>query len=386
MCMPKLSLYRPNKSKDYNFLDNTIYEMFTVGGTDLNIHKYLGPKNPNDTDSTSDQPQYDAVKETNIQDLLFLENRDRKYDEDVYTIRGHYTVQDLDFNLSQFGLFLTNDTIFVTMHINSSVKTLGRKIMSGDVIEFPHLIDEYAANDFEVALKRFYVVEDVTRASEGFSQTWYPHLYRIKLKQIYDGQEYKDILDLPAMEDSDTTLRDILSTYEIEMQVNDAVVKQGEEYASKSGYDTQSFYTVTTDNKGNVLIVSVDADTIGVDEEIDVNLILETPPRTGYTGYLIGDGIPPNGHPFGVGSSFPADANENDYFLRSDLLPNRLFRFTGKTWKKVEDNVRADLSQTDTKNTLLGSFINNTNKNTIMGAEVTERQAISTVLKAKADN
>ena len=360
--MPKLSLYRPNKSKDYNFLDNTIYEMFTVGGTDLNIHKYLGPKNPNDTDSTSDQPQYDAVKETNIQDLLFLENRDRKYDEDVYTIRGHYTVQDLDFNLSQFGLFLTNDTIFVTMHINSSVKTLGRKIMSGDVIEFPHLIDEYAANDFEVALKRFYVVEDVTRASEGFSQTWYPHLYRIKLKQIYDGQEYKDILDLPAMEDSDTTLRDILSTYEIEMQVNDAVVKQGEEYASKSGYDTQSFYTVTTDNKGNVLIVSVDADTIGVDEEIDVNLILETPPRTGYTGYLIGDGIPPNGHPFGVGSSFPADANENDYFLRSDLLPNRLFRFTGKTWKKVEDNVRADLSQTDTKNTLLGSFINNTNK------------------------
>ena len=384
--MPKLSLYRPNKSKDYNFLDNTIYEMFTVGGTDLNIHKYLGPKNPNDTDSTSDQPQYDAVKETNIQDLLFLENRDRKYDEDVYTIRGHYTVQDLDFNLSQFGLFLTNDTIFVTMHINSSVKTLGRKIMSGDVIEFPHLIDEYAANDFEVALKRFYVVEDVTRASEGFSQTWYPHLYRIKLKQIYDGQEYKDILDLPAMEDSDTTLRDILSTYEIEMQVNDAVVKQGEEYASKSGYDTQSFYTVTTDNKGNVLIVSVDADTIGVDEEIDVNLILETPPRTGYTGYLIGDGIPPNGHPFGVGSSFPADANENDYFLRSDLLPNRLFRFTGKTWKKVEDNVRADLSQTDTKNTLLGSFINNTNKNTIMGAEVTERQAISTVLKAKADN
>ena len=122
MCMPKLSLYRPQKSKDYNFLDNTIYEMFTVGGTDLNIHKYLGPKNPSDSDSTPEQPQYDAVKETNIQHLLFLENRDRKYDESIYTIRGHYTVQDLDFNLSQFGLFLTNDTIFVTMHINSSVK------------------------------------------------------------------------------------------------------------------------------------------------------------------------------------------------------------------------------------------------------------------------
>ena len=32
----------------------------------------------------------------------------------------------------------------LTIHINSSVKTLGRKIMSGDVIELPHLKDEYA--------------------------------------------------------------------------------------------------------------------------------------------------------------------------------------------------------------------------------------------------
>ena len=36
----------------------------------------------------------------------------------------------------------------------------------------PHLKDEYALNDFNVALKRFYVVEDVNRASEGFSQTF----------------------------------------------------------------------------------------------------------------------------------------------------------------------------------------------------------------------
>ena len=72
----------------------------------------------------------------------------------------------------------------LTVHMNSSVKTLGRKIISGDVIELPHLKDEYALNDYSVALKRFYVVEDVNRAAEGFSQTWYPHLYRLKLKQI----------------------------------------------------------------------------------------------------------------------------------------------------------------------------------------------------------
>ena len=187
--MPRLSLYKPERGNDYHFIDKQVYEMFTVGGTDINIHKFLGAENPSDADATADQPQYDAVKETNIQDLLFLENRDRKYDPDVYTMRGIYNVQDLDFDLSQFGLFLNNDTLMVTIHINSSVKTLGRKIISGDVIELPHLKDEYALNDYSFALKRFYVVEDVNRAAEGFSQTWYPHLYRLKLKQIYDGQE-----------------------------------------------------------------------------------------------------------------------------------------------------------------------------------------------------
>ena len=210
MYMPRISLYKPERGNDYNFLDKQIQEMFTVGGTDINIHKYLGTEVPSDDDRSATQPEYDAVAETNIQDLLFLENRDRKYDPDIYTMRAIYNVQDIDFDLSQFGMFLSNDTLFMTIHINSSVKTLGRKIMSGDVIELPHLKDEYALNDAAFALKRFYVVDDVNRAAEGFSQTWYPHLYRLKLKQIVDSREFAEILDLPAEEGSDNTLRDLL--------------------------------------------------------------------------------------------------------------------------------------------------------------------------------
>ena len=175
--MPRISLYKPEKGEDYTFLDQTIAEMFTVGGTDVFVHKYLGPVNPDEEDATATQPRYNAVKETNIQDLLFLENRDRKYDPNIYQIRGIYNVSDIDFDMSQFGLFLQNDTIFLTVHINSSVKTIGRKLMSGDVIELPHLKDQYALNDYKVALKRFYVIQDINRAAEGFSPTWYPHLY-----------------------------------------------------------------------------------------------------------------------------------------------------------------------------------------------------------------
>ena len=384
--MPRLSLYRPHKSKDYEFIDRIVYEQFTVGGTDFLIHKYLGPKNPTDEDTTLEQKQYDVVSETNIQDLLFLENRDRKYDSDIHTIRGHYNVQDQDFDLSQFGLFLQNDTLFLTIHINSSVKTLGRKIMPGDVFELPHMIDEYAANDFDTALKRFYVVDEVSRAAEGFSQTWYPHLYRLRAKQILDSQEYKDILDLPTEEGSNTTLRDVLSTYEKEMQINDAIIAQAEEDTPLSGYSTIQFYTLSVDENGEVAILSSDYDSLLVDGTITSDTVFVTPDGNGYQGYLVGDGIPPNGAPYGQGTGFPVDANSGDYFLRIDLSPNRLFRYDGNSWRKIEDAVRTTLTPNTSRDTLKGTFINNTTVNTISGEDVVERQALSKALRAKADN
>lgn len=385
--MPRLSLYRPNKTKDYEFLDKVIYEQFSIGGTDINVHKYLGPENPTDADATASEPQYNAVKETNIQDMLFLENRDRKYDPDVYNMRAIYNVSDTDFNLSQFGLFLQNDTLFMTIHINSSVKTLGRKILSGDVVEFPHLIDEYALNDYSVALKRFYVVEDVNRAAEGFSQTWYPHLYRVKLKQIYDGQEFGDILDLPAGDDADNTLRDVLSTFETEMQINNAVVAQANADSAKSGYNTSNLYTLQVDNQGRPELVTTDTNELDASQaNILADRVSQTPARDGYQGYLLGDNIAPNGESFGSGILFPNSAQTGDYFLRTDMMPNRLFRYSNNRWIKVEDGVRMTLSNTDSRTTLKTGFVNNSTTSTIGGEAVVEKQSLSKALKPKADN
>ena len=385
--MPRLSLYKPEKGNDYAFMDKQIHEMFTVGGTDIFVHKYLGPNNPDEKDATADQPRYDAVKETNIQDMLFLENRDRKYDPDIYTMRGIYNVQDIDFDMSQFGLFLQNDTLFMTIHINSSVKTLGRKIISGDVIELPHLKDEYALNDFSVALKRYYVVEDVNRAAEGFSPTWYPHLYRIKLKQIVDSQEFKEILDLPAQEGSSDTLRDVLSTYEKEMNINNSVLAQAEADSEKSGYDISHYYTLATNADGTVALTTAD------DTDIDASnvgktsdMINDRPARSGYNGYLLGVEVGTNGAPFGAGISFPTQSVDGDYFLRTDFSPKRLFRYDGNRWIKLQDGVRVDLTNTDTRNTQKTTFINNTNQSQIGGETVKEKQSLSKALRPKADN
>ena len=420
--MPRLSLYRPEKGNDYKFIDKTAWEMFQVGGTDVLVHKYIGPGSSSDV--TPSTPGYTGDSVSNIQDLLFLENRDRKYDPDIYQLRGVYSLQDIDFNLSQFGLFLQNDTIFITFHINDTVEKLGRKIISGDVIELPHLKDEYALNDLQFALKRFFVVEEVNRAAEGFSVTWYPHLYRAKCKPLVDSQEFKEILDGAAGEGSDQTLRDIMSTYEKEMQITQAVLDQAEADAPKSGYDTTrhymiqkdldgrvelvdasttaslaSFQTQATDANGNLLF---DADNNPIYVGSTASTIYQSPEYDG-TQIGDGDGIPPNGAPFTAGITFPISPSIGQFCLRTDYLPKRLFRYSGTRWVKVEDVNRMTMSNMgyedvvangspndvfldkDVRITQKTSFINNPAENNVNGHIIKEKQSLSKALRPKAD-
>jgi hypothetical protein len=430
MTMPRLSLYRPEKGNDYRFIDKSVWEMFQIGGTDVLVHKYLGPGDTLPGDISPTKPENtNPIPELGIQDLLFLENRDRKYDPDIYQLRGVYNLADIDFNLSQFGLFLQNDTVFITFHINDTVEKLGRKIMAGDVIELPHLKDEWALNSLQFALKRFYVIEEVNRAAEGFSVTWYPHLYRAKCKPLVDSQEFKDILDgiqTDANGDpTDTTLRDIMSTYEKEMQITQAVLNQAEADAPKSGYDTTQYYTIQrnidsgapelitadgnaaiaslqtqatnengnllVDNTGDPIYVGVTASTVFKSPEVN---------EYHYGNVEVGDGIPPNGIPFSSGIAFPMSPSEGQFHLRTDFRPQRLFRFNGARWIKYEDNIRMTMSNLgtsdtgpgdrfagkDVRQTQLGGFVNNDAVNKIQNKDVKEKQSLSKALRPKADD
>ena len=100
---------------------------------------------------------------------------------------------------------------------------------------------------------------------------------------------------------------------------------------------------------------------------------------------MVGDGFPPNGALYGSGTGFPSAANAGDYFLRIDLYPNRLFRYSGTSWQKVEDAVRQTLTPDITRQTLKGTFVNNETVNNIAGEDVQERQALSKALKVRAD-
>jgi hypothetical protein len=430
--MPKLSLYRPNRTRDYQFMDRTISEMYTVGGVDLYVHKYEGPLT-GATAGTNDitVPIYDEQNVLNIQDLLLLENRDRVYAPDVYVMRGVYRAQDVDFDLSQFGLFLNNDTLFITFHYNDMMDTFGRKLMSGDVLEVPNLKDYNPLNTAMLPLPKYYVIQDASFASEGFSQTWLPHLWRVKATPLADAQEYKSITDKPFVTEyiwdpsdfypmgtivnqdgtyyqaqrnvpagtdiTDTvywseytppTISDVQGTRDKDQTLNDAIVAQADVEVPLSGYDPTKFYIVPTQDGQPANPVSMTADGTNVTVDTTEGGMSVTPKSNGYTlGYLTGDGIAPNGLPVTPGVAFPPNPVAGDYALRLDYKPNRLFRYDGRRWLKIEDKVRTDLNNGPLNETLRSGFVNNTRTvpTTDLG-NIPSRQSLSQILKPLADN
>jgi len=532
-----------------------------VGGTDLYIHKYLGPSNQGPSIDYT-QPQYPDNNPTNIQDLLFLENRDRSYDPNVYRLRGHYNVQNLDFDLSQFGLFLNNDIIFITVHYNDMIELIGRKLMVGDVVELPHLLDydPLDATGIPKPLKRFMQITDTNFASEGFSPTWYPHLWRLKCEPLVNSEEFTQILSAPINEDNylgiydnsktypqgytvtfgdknyistqpvpagitppnstywmldpNKNLADILSTYNKNIAINDAALAEAQRIVPNSGYENSNLWVMPTygiyesndvlSNKVSQPAPPVDvltySGTAGSDiitgsiefvnnpnykfssgvirlskqmlddikqktsidkfrqthlqvielapEKLSTGsgfvsgnklLSLQTIPTTitgpygtadntyatadqdpdapnftgtepygpntmdyradcdprfqyiarytpqqfGYlAGYLTGSENAPNGLPLEAGIAFPQSPQVGDYFLRIDYKPQALFRWDGKLWVRISDNVRTQTGfASDATKTQLQSFINNSNVTVLTdGTTTTESQPLSSIL------
>ena len=436
-------MYRPNRTNDYQFFDRTITEMYTVGGVDVFCHKYLGPivdNSPNPGNNDATLPVYDSSNPLYIEDLLLLENRDRAYDPDVYIMRGVYRQQDIDFDLTQFGLFLNNDTLFITFAYNKMIDTFGRKLMSGDVLELPNLKDYYPLDPtIPLPLPKYYVIQDASYASEGFSQTWLPHLWRVKATPMVNAQEFQQIVNKPFMPDNiwdpgnfypggttvldgtnyyqakgpvppgtpitDTaywtpipnpaTVGDRMSTRPKDLEINDALLTQAYVDVPFSGYDTTKFYILPTNQlggpSGDGLLASDDNSLVSSTQ----TGVGDTPTGFGYTlGYLTGGYdpetgylLPPNGLPVIPGVSFPPNPVIGTYALRLDYFPNRLFRYDGGRWVSIESAVRTDLDLAPAAQTQRNSFVNNTYtvSTTDMGNRPS-RQSLSQILKPLADN
>lgn len=362
--MPKISLWNPDKGNDYQYGDKILRNYFDQSGTGVYVHKYIGPASGGD--------------ETTISDILFMENRSRRYSDEIYEMRGTYQPQSSDFNLSQFGIFITNDTIFLMFHYTEMLNILGRKLMSGDVLELPHLADPDTLDQGAPTSHRFYTVVEGAHASEGFGPTWWSHIWRVKLKQTPAAPEYAGIVAGERVGGSETYGIDLLnpSAFAIPGTIID---KDGNVVGETCGGSRQEIEQGITDG----IIAEAYNDVRFDPKQFDAaHLWIEEDVASGkyYAHAWSMDTLPANGQPLhGSGDTFDQSAPEGAFFLRTDFDTNRLYRKSGNIWVLLE----RDLRKTWTGyNKILDTFIDNVETDIMSdGTEVKTKKALSQTVR-----
>jgi hypothetical protein len=377
--MARISLWNPQKGADFNFTDRVVNESLRISGDGILVHMYEGPTI--DSDGNTD------TSLTSIQDVLFLENTARKYNPDVIELRGHHQPQDVNYDLSQFGIFLSSDTIRIQFGYTDMMDSLGRKLIAGDVLEFPSMRD-VPIFDNAVGINKYYVVQDALYAAAGYGQKWFPHIWLVRAKLMTASPEFKEITDQanagqtdggvgqgigimpPGFTDTadangnpgtgcNPDIKASLNLFCKILDITDKNVAEAEKYAF---FDPKFFESA--------------------------NLYIYIDPETNYpvigSNYFSGDGEPPNGGPLlGAGVAFPPGMQDGEYYLRLDYYPERLFQKQGNCYKLIEVDV---LKSWTAYNRVLDTFIDN-NKDTLLpdGTVIPEKQAVSQVVKQKVD-
>ncbi len=377
--MPRISLWNPVKGLDFNFTDRTIGENFRIAGDGILIHMYEGP--------TIDSTGSTDTTITSIQDVLFLENTARKYNPDVIELRGHHQPQDVNYDLSQFGIMLSSDTIRIQFHYTDMVDMLGRKLIAGDVLEFPSMRD-VPIFDNAVGINRYYVVQDALYAAAGYGQKWFPHIWLVRAKLMTASPEFTEIIDQAV-------------TGQTAGGVGQGIGMMPEGFTETADADGNPGLgeqpNITSSLNLFCKIINITDQIVAEAEQNaffdpkffeSANLYIYIDPITNYpvigSNYFSGDGEPPNGGPLaGAGISFPPGMNDGEYYLRLDYYPERLFQKQGNCYKLIEVNV---LKNWTAYNRVLDTFIDNNNDLALPdGTIVPEKQAVSQVVKQKVD-
>lgn len=377
--MPRISLWNPHKGADFNFADRSIGESLRIAGDGILVHMYEGP--------TTDSAGNTDTSLTTIQDVLFLTNTNRKYNPNVIELKGHHTPTDTNYDLSQFGIFLSSDVLRVQFHFNDMMDSLGRKLIPGDVLEFPSMRDTPIFEN-AASINRYYVIEDALYAAGGYGVKWFPHVWLVRARLISGSQEFKQIIDHAATGETSGGLGQ-----------GTGIMSDG--YSETLGELCDNNIRNSLDLLCSILDVT---DEIRAEAERnvffdpkffeDANLYIYMD-DTGYpiisSGYFSGDGAPPNhdvslkadGKFRGAGTIFPTDMVDGEYYLRVDFSPDRLYQKQGNCFKLVEVNL---LRKWTAENRELDKFIYN-NTDTVFpdGTVVSEKQPVSQVLKQKVD-
>ena len=320
--------YQKDRSKNYNYIDRVVKSYIEHGGALFHIHKLIATIDSNGNENPID----DGLS---IGDSVLNENPYRKYSKEVYDLWGVTRMNTPKFSFNFDGLsILDGDEKEITVHYNSMVAQLNRKIIVGDVVEISWLRDLDILGS-EKAQNKFYQVTSSERDENSWDATYRFHLWKIKIKPITDSSEYKDLFNYNEentfYEEQGSInggggMNPENTTNYMDLILNDKILEEAEEKGpSHRLHDEHHVYLdlVSTlyDKNGRFIPDGID----GIAKELNC------------------EDIP-------YGDSFPnsKEVSIGSYFLRIDYMPCRLFRreFNEETnngyWKLIEMDSREE--------------------------------------------
>jgi len=267
---------------------------------------------------------FQATRLDDVQDQLFLENRDRDYAKQSVQFKVTYQPFDSQSDLSKFG-FQVSDIYSFTTVFSTMVRALGRPIVIGDVLEVPSEM-QYDHNLRPV--RKFLTVTDTGWASDGYTTSWRPITFKFQAEQLIPSQETRDILGTVdtqkyAIDDSDFF----------------AGIQQIQTGPLTSTEATNAEAALATPEKGEQSR-----------ELASGTNRFQRPGSTDQVGLYVEDGLPPGGLPYTEAFKLPdvGGAVDGQYFrLNYDPklnIASRLYKFNGikNTWMYEETDRRSE--------------------------------------------
>lgn len=237
---------------------------------------------------------YTQTSLDNVQDMIFLENRDRDYATNSICIRAKYDLLDVSTELTKFGIDLPTQYIF-TVSFARMVELVGRPVVIGDLIELPNEV-QYDA--FLKPVRKWLEVTDCSWSLDGYAPGWKPLLYKITAVPAVASQETMDVFKQDKNYDQfsdDDFLNSVLPTQNLANEANEAIDIKAKEDVPEIGSDTSSTSS-------------------GMNEFGEIG---------SYDGrdYGVEDGLPPNNQPYTNGLGFPGTPADGVYH-RLEYAPN----------------------------------------------------------------
>lgn len=205
------------------------FEKTTLSHHPVDVFKYLGNTTLGAGSSITD-----------IQDNIFMENTDRRYDPNPITINADVQqMEESPYALEQFGIINAFEgTQLIRVHINSFESDgMGRWLIVGDVIRIPFFTDRNGnAMHFEVS------DVDEKNSFEKFYAT-------ISLEQVKDSQEMEEIEGIQSNSDALADLQNDLNDAYDATFVDGGLNPEPSLYAER-GYAEDGYWDISPTTTG----------------------------------------------------------------------------------------------------------------------------------------